>query len=309
MFIKGKLHHSFLDYPNQINSKEALELADFVESLQEQWKNDARIYYPFDKQLDNDGYWEKEIDVKDPVKKQLVMESIAKKLNISHSHHRLSLPPAEMVARKIRGGPPKKNIAIPNNMEYLTLQNNNQCDDQRLQFKTTKTISIDQAKSSQISVQLDGAFHDSGTVSVRKAAASEQQEHIKFNLTLYGQSDNVLSHVSLSEKDQSSTKVIQIRNRHPSTLTSCLTYHMEIVFPSKMITYKELDLKINHAQSIKGDLNGIQFQKLSVGLGRGAILFDVCLQGICKRCVYLTYIIFLECQGGSYSLGKFEWYY
>lgn len=274
------MYHSHLDYPNEIASTEAIELSDFIASLQEQWKNDIRIHYPFEQQT---NYLEKEINLNDPVKKQSVLTKIAGELGIispSHIHSdddNCQKIPSDLIAGKIRGGPPKKNIAIPNNMEYLSLQNNNQCDDQRLQFKASKIISFHPKEISQLSAQLDGVFQDSsGTVHLRKASIHELNDKVVFNLTLFGQSESVLSHVSLSETNkESSKKIIHIHNSHPSTLVSCLTYHIDIVFPATIDTFKEVDLRINHARTIQGDLRGMTFQQFTVGLGRGSLLLDV----------------------------------
>lgn len=281
-------HHAFLDYPNEISTKEALELSKFMESLDAMWKKDLRIFYPFDREIEQsqEEYWAKEVDVKDPHKRSQVIQNIAEDLGLPASKFPVHSPKATGVSDIIHGGLPKPTasikMGIANPPDYLKIKqppraHAPECDPSKLHHEKTKILAFPSSQFKTTYIKLDGLFSEGGRINIRTASAIEDignvKENIKINFTLHAQNQDVLTHVSMSEidNDAKGTKSIHINNHHPSVLKSCLVYQLDIVFPSKMNAYDGLHLIVNHASSIEGDLKNTVFKDVSVGLGRGAI--------------------------------------
>jgi hypothetical protein len=283
------VHHSFLDYPNEISSKEALELSKFMESLDMKWKIDTKIKEPFDKILEQSGecYWERAVNIKDPLQRNQVIQQIAQ--NFGLPTNKLPIRSPQVTPDNIKGGLPTTTAAIQQHIanppDYLKIKQPPrahlmECADiKKLHHNKAKLINVDPYQSGTLNVQLDGLFSEGGKVNMRTATPAEDalnpKNAIKINVTLYAHTDDLFTHVSISELEDLGAKSIHIRNHHPSALKSCLVYQMEIVFPSKLQKYKGLNINVNHAHHVEGDLKHITFSNFSVGLGRGAIKLQV----------------------------------
>ncbi|CEP18309.1 hypothetical protein [Parasitella parasitica] len=279
----GTAHHSFLDYPNEIASTEATELSRFMESLNAMWKSDLRIFYSFDKEIEQSNeYWAREVDVKDSHKRSKVIQAIAEDLGLPAYKFPVHSPKVDA----IQGGLPKPTapikVGIANPPDYLTIKKPPraqvpQCDPLKLHYRKTKTLAFSHHQFKTTNIKIDGIFSDGGKINIRTAAVDEDihnpQQDIKINLTLHAQTEDTMTHISLTEidNDDKATKDIHISNHHTSAKNSCLVYDLEIIFPSKMAIYDKLNLQVNHASRIEGDLKKIMFKDISIGLGRGAI--------------------------------------
>jgi hypothetical protein len=260
-----------------------------MELLDMMWQVDTKIKEPFDKVIEqsDEYYWEKTVDVKDPLQRSQVIQQIAQEFGLPTS--KFPVHSRKVIPDKIKGGLPKTTAAIQRHIanppDYLKIRQPPrahfmECADiKKLHRDKTKLISVDPSEFTKLSIQLDGLFSEGGKVNMRIATPAEdahnQKNLIKVNVVLYAHTDDLFTHVSISELEDAGTKSIHIRNHHPSALKSCLVYQMEIVFPSKLQRYKELNINVNHAHHIEGDLKHITFSKFSVGLGRGAIKFQV----------------------------------
>lgn len=269
-----------------------MEISKFMESLNLMWKTDLRIFYPFDREIEqsNEQYWAKEIDVKDPHKRSQVIQNIAEDLGLSASKFPVHSPKATGIADIIKGGLPKPTasikIGIANPPDYLKIKQPPrahipECDIAKLHHEKTKILAFSSHQFKTTNIKIDGLFSDGGKVNIRTATASEDignlKENIKINFTLYGQTEDVFSHISISDidNDDKLSKNIHFNTHHPSVLKSCLVFNLDIVFPFKMKAYDNLNVVVNHANRIEGDLKSIVFKEFSVGLGRGAIKFKV----------------------------------
>ncbi|KAI8639067.1 hypothetical protein BD408DRAFT_422078 [Parasitella parasitica] len=276
-------HHSFLDYPNEISSNEAIELSRFIESLNAMWMKDLRIFYPFDKEMEQSSeYWAREIDVKDSHKQIQVIQAIAEDLGLPAS----KLPFHSHKANVTKGALPKPlaKIGIANPPDYLKIKKPPrahvpQCDPSKLHYEKKKTLAFSHHQFKTTNIKIDGIFTDGGRIDVRTSTADEDLHNlegkIKVDLTLRAQTEDTMTHISLTEvdDDEKAAKNIHINNHHTSAKKPCLVYHLDIIFPNKMNAYENLNLLVNHAARIEGDLKKIVFKDISVGLGRGAIHF------------------------------------
>ncbi|KAI8090648.1 hypothetical protein BDF21DRAFT_491035 [Thamnidium elegans] len=269
----GRQCHGYLDYPNEITSKDAIELSQFMQSLSQTWQNDKKIYSTFNKGFEesNDKYWTKEIDIKNQYKRNQVIQGIAKEFGLETD--RLSdILTIDKIKTNIRN-----KIAFP--PEYLKLKRPKrsqvpQCDMTKLQHHKSISVSFSFLKFKTTRIKLDGLFSDGGKINVRMATTENEQmvkNNIRLNLTLYAQTDDLFNTVSLSriEDKETSAENIHINSRH--TTAACLVYHLDIIFPTNLASYQSFQLEANHANRVSGDLESIVFKSFSVGLGRGAI--------------------------------------
>ncbi|KAL7328663.1 hypothetical protein PS15p_206895 [Mucor circinelloides] len=261
-----------------------------MESLHTMWKKDLRIFYPFDKEIEqsHESYWAKEIDVKDPHKRSQVIQNIAEDMGLPASKFPVHSPKATGASDIIHGGLPKPTasvkMSIANPPAYLKIKqppraHAPECDPAKLPHEKTKILAFSSNQFTTTNIKLDGLFSEGGRITIRTASATEDignvKENIKINFTLHAQNEDVLTHISVSEidNDAKATKSIHINNHHPSVLKSCLVYQLDVIFPSKMNAYDKFNLIVNHANRIEGDLSNVVFKDFSVGLGRGAIRF------------------------------------
>lgn len=276
---------------------EALELSHFVESLDSAWNIDKKIYYPFERESDenNEKFWVKEVDVKDSFKRSQVIHTIAKDMGLpeekfprAHSHHAIT----DKLKNQIH-----KSLVFSSN--HLHINNSpkpfiSQCDIKKLNHHKSTVITFSSKQFQSTNIKLDGLFSPGGRVNFRTATPSEEQhlkQNIKFNLTLFAHTTDLFKQVSISqvENEVLSTKNIHIKSHH--LLESCLVYNLDIIFPASLKNYNQLDIKVNHADQIDGDLESIMFKKFSVGLGRGEIHFRVSKSIILWSFIVLMFII------------------
>jgi hypothetical protein len=152
----------------------------------------------------------------------------------------------------------------------------------KLHHHKSTIISFSSQQFRTTNIKLDGLFSDGGRINIRIATADEKataggniKNSIKLNLTLYAQSDDLMTEVAISQVDNedSQTKSIHISSNH--RLASCLVYTSDVFFPSKLVAYKNFNIKANHTTIISGDLKSVAYKKFSAGLGRGAIDLQV----------------------------------
>ncbi|KAI9485363.1 MAG: hypothetical protein EXX96DRAFT_544855 [Benjaminiella poitrasii] len=274
-----------------------------MESLYMLWNDEEKIHLSLDKEVEEtkEHYWAKEINTKDVYKKSKARHDFAKELGLPSSAFPIHTPVVKKENNISEGGLPRVNrtaekvdtgslsnrvgIAFPpddlKNMKRPPRPHIPKCDINKLNHQKTKVMTIFPHQMETTNIKLDGLFSDGGKVTLRTATAAEEvanedlKTNIQLNFTLYAQSDDLLTHVLISEIDNnnSRTKNVHINNHHPSALNACLVYNLDIIFPSKLNSYKNLNIKVNHAGRIQGDLKSIVFKKISVGLGRGAIKF------------------------------------
>lgn len=282
-----------MDYPNEITSNDAMELSQFMHSLNQTWKNDEKIFSPLHKEVEenNDKYWTKEIDVKDQYKRNQVVQGIAKEFGLEID--RLSgMSTTDKIKTNIRN-----RIASP--PDYLKLKRPKrpqvpQCDMTKLQHHKSTSVSFSFLQFKIAHIKLDGLFSDGGKINIRMATTEEENEqmatnNIRLNLTLYAQTDDLFDTVSLFkiEDKETLTENIHINSRHSTA--ACLVYHLDIIFPSNLASYQSFHLEANHANRVSGDLKSIVFKSFSVGLGRGAIDLKVVFRVI----IYQFKLIFI----------------
>lgn len=255
-----------------------------MESLHNMWKTDKKIYTPFDKEEDKiyEKCWVKKIDVKDRHKKSRVIHKIAKELGLA-SDKFFSAAIINKVQNKPKAGFYNK-IGVDSSSNDSKINNKllvPQCDMTKLLHHKSTIISFSSQQFKTTNIKLDGLFNDGGRINIRTATTAEEKEeavtvkdnHIKLNLTLYAQSDDLMNEVTISQVENDNTKSIHIHSQH--RLASCLMYQLDIVFPSKLVAYKNFHIKANHASSLSGDLMSIAFKKFTAGLGRGSIHLQV----------------------------------
>lgn len=260
-----------------------------MESLDMMWKVDTIIKEPFDNVIEqsDEYYWEKTINIKDPQQRNRIVRKIAQDYRLPTS--KFPVHSAQGIREKLKGGLPETTTAIQQHIanppDYLKIKQPPrahlmECADiKKLHYDKAKLINVNPQQFGSLNILLDGLFSEGGKVSVRTATPAEDAQNpknmIKVNVVLYAHTDDLFTHISISELEDAGTKSIHVRNHHPSALKSCLVYQMEVVFPSKLQRYKELDIKVNNAHRIEGNLKSITFSKFSVGLGRGSIKFKV----------------------------------
>ncbi|RCH79023.1 hypothetical protein CU098_004195, partial [Rhizopus stolonifer] len=248
----GKQHHSFLDYPNEIGSTDAIQLSKFMASLDTLWKLDEKISTSY--QTHQDIYWTKEIDVKDIYKRSQVVQSIV-------------IPSS---AKEPSPNMPKVNNAFkikrPLRPHYHTVPECN-----HLPYEKTKTVMFSPEAFKTLHIKLDGLFSDGGLVNMY---TSRDTQDIQIQAKFHAHTEDLLSHILFSEVDSVDSKIknIHINHHHPSIAKSCLVYRLDIVFPSTLNRYNSLDIKVNHGR-MEGELEGLEFHTFMAGLGRGAIDF------------------------------------
>ncbi|KAI8390182.1 hypothetical protein BD560DRAFT_380161 [Blakeslea trispora] len=278
--VGGKTHHGFLDYPNEIASSDAIRLSQFMESLNTMWQLDEKIKTPFDKEAERHQrpYWAKEIDVKDLYNRHQVIQTIAQEVLGILPTSSLVVPPPHPSKKETdhSAGIPKLNHKIVNPPEEFKIKRplrphhlaSPECS--HLPFEKQKLLSFSPKEFKTLHLKLDGLFSDGGIVNLQ---SSPETDHVRIQLKLFAQREELFGHVLLSEDNHTSSKfkTVHINHHHPSILKSCMIYHLDIIFPSNLATYEDLSIKVNHANRVEGDLGNTVFNKFSLGLGRGAI--------------------------------------
>lgn len=267
--MTGSRHHLFLDFPNEISSVDAVKLSGFMEHLYHMF--DKKIKQPMEKE--HGKYWEAEVDVKDRYKRSQVIQAIAQEIGLSpekfplaHQHH--------VITDKIKSRL-KNNIAFP--PDYLKMKKPPRphvprCDTTKLHHHKTTLMHFSSQQYKKTIVKVDGSFSDGGKINVRVATPEEDSQlkhNIRVNLTLYAKTSDLFERFNLSQIDCEATSTKRVYMTSHSS--DCLVYNLDIVLPTKLGKYKDLDIKANHASSVSGDLKGVEFESLTVGLGRGAI--------------------------------------
>ncbi|KAI7897825.1 uncharacterized protein BX663DRAFT_527003 [Cokeromyces recurvatus] len=261
-----------------------------MEALSMLWKDEEGI----DPSLSDPSYntySTKEIHIDNFYEKSKIRHDIAKELGLESN-----LFPTYTPKVTDEGELPRVNGLIRANEESLSkmrdqiafLPNNNnnnmktqkgplkskdsmtQCDIHKLSHQRSKIITLFPLQYETTNIKLDGLFSDGGRIRLRTSTTADHS--ILLNFTLYAQTEDLLTHVLFSEIDTSPTKSIHISNHH-SLSSSCLVYYLDIIFPSNLDYYKNMNIKVNHVNRIEGDLKDISFQKFSVGVGRGSIQF------------------------------------
>ncbi|KAI8372640.1 hypothetical protein EDC96DRAFT_54664 [Choanephora cucurbitarum] len=250
-----------------------------MESLHTLWQLDERIKKPFDREIERhqEPYWAKEIDVKDLNKRHQVIQTIAQEvLGILPSSSSIRPPlhlPKETASQV---GIPKLNHKIVNPPEELKIKRplrphhpvSPECG--HLPYEKQKTLSFSPHEFKTLHLKLDGLFSEGGLIHLR---SSPDSDNIRIQLKLFAQREDLFNHVLLSEDNHISSKFksVHINHHHPSILKSCMVYQLDIIFPTSLAHYEDLNIKVNHVNQIEGDLGNTVLNKFSVGLGRGAI--------------------------------------
>lgn len=253
-----------------------------MEYLAHTFNIDDRINQPFDKKVIeeiNEKYWETEIDVKDRFKRSQIIQAIAQEVGLSPEKFPLAQQ-HHVITDKIKSRL-KNSIAFP--PDYLKMKKPPrphvpQCDASKLLHHKTTLINFSSQQFEATIVKVDGLFSDGGRINVRMATPEEDvqlKQNIRLNLTLYSQTTDLFEHVKISQIDCEATSTKRIYVDSHQNSSHCLVYHLDIVLPSKLTKYKDLDIKAKHASSVSGDLKTLSFERLVVGLGRGAIHFKV----------------------------------
>lgn len=110
----------------------------------------------------------------------------------------------------------------------------------KLHHHKSTIISFSSQQFRTTNIKLDGLVSDGGRINIRIATADEEataggniKNNIKLNLTLYAQSDDLMTEVAISQVDNedSQTKSIHINSHH--RFVSCLVYNLDVFFPQQ----------------------------------------------------------------------------
>lgn len=143
-------------------------------------------------------------------------------------------------------------------------------DELNYQHAITTTFSPDQYQSLHVVVK--GMFSPGGEINMLQS----DNDVIEFKLTLYSNQDMLeLDMINWKQYGNDQTQVKRMVLEQTQNVTSCLVYRLDIAFPRSMHHFKHFSARVDHAHRISGHLEHVQFQTFQIGLGRGAIQFEV----------------------------------